>query len=109
MTRVTLRQVCNHFTFCCSGHCGYGKKGQDVLCAAVSTLSQTLMETIRTAPAGTLGKVMAYSIQDGDVSVDLLTTDEGRARMRAAFETVESGFRLLEKKYKKFVAVGSNL
>ena len=56
-----------------SGHAGYAPPGQDIVCAAISALTQTLIQAIRELTADTIqyrispGRV---DIQRGDLSAD---------------------------------------
>jgi uncharacterized protein YsxB (DUF464 family) len=41
MTKIYIAEIGPNVLFECTGHSGYGEKGKDIVCAAVSILSQT--------------------------------------------------------------------
>ena len=58
-----------------SGHAGAGKRGSDIVCAAVSVLSRTLIRAL----AGRQGITIRGSIpEQGNFSVQVEHTQEGR-------------------------------
>lgn len=82
------------------GHAGYAKGGQpDIVCAAVSMLSCMLLTCMSKAQeAGELVR-FAYRQDSGDVRVEAFTTYEARERVQITFETVVTGYRMLEETY----------
>ena len=56
-----------------SGHAGYAPLGQDIVCAAISTLTQTLIQAIQELTADTIQYRISpggVDIQHGDLSAD---------------------------------------
>lgn len=47
MIRVALRQDERSAQFIVSGHAGYDEKGRDIVCAGISTLTNTLANMVR--------------------------------------------------------------
>ena len=47
MIRIALRQDERSAQFIVSGHAGYAEKGQDIVCAGISTLTNTLANMVR--------------------------------------------------------------
>ena len=64
------------------GHANYAPRGQDIVCAAVSAIFQTLCMTV--------GEM--YTEKDGVCSVKF-------ARRRAELKMAQQGFEMLAKKY----------
>jgi len=44
MTRIELAKAEGEFSILCQGHAGYASVGNDIVCAAISTLTQTLIK-----------------------------------------------------------------
>ncbi|MEG2207827.1 MAG: ribosomal-processing cysteine protease Prp [Clostridia bacterium] len=88
-----------------TGHSGYGPAGADIVCAAVSMLAATLIQAALEA-WGMLEAVETLNERDGDVCLDITTTDAGRGHMHSVFHAILCGYKLLEKKYPQCVAVG---
>ena len=81
------------------GHAGAGKYGQDVVCAAVSVLLQTLAnEVTETARAGLLAVgVVAHG--DGWMKVEMTPTDQTQDMADAWVELVQDGIDALAESY----------
>lgn len=54
------------------GHAGYAPHGQDIVCAGVTALTQTLVESIETLT----GNKMIYDISPGRVDIEIKDPDE---------------------------------
>lgn len=81
------------------GHAGAGKYGQDVVCAAVSVLLQTLAnEVVEAARAGLLAVgVVAHG--DGWMKVEMTPTDQTQDMADAWVELVQDGIDALAESY----------
>lgn len=81
------------------GHAGTAPAGQDLVCAAVSTLTYTLAENV--AQLHRLGKVAEPEIrlENGDAEISCVPSVAFKNIVRAFFEAVCIGFALLEEKY----------
>ena len=74
MIKVTLQEKDDAIIgFSCRGHAGYAPEGSDIVCAAVSCLTQSCVNALETV-AGVQARV---SIGDGSMDV-LLPDDAGR-------------------------------
>lgn len=81
------------------GHAGAGEMGEDVICAAVSTLMQTLAINAR------LINALDLQIQegDGDMCVCCYPDPQDAQRCRDAFDTIANGMRWLQADFPEFV------
>lgn len=82
------------------GHAGYAPVGQDIVCSAVSVLTQTLQEYI--------SDVNGFSVSDNGErwSVGCLPeTKEEIRRTGIAFDMTLVGLEMLENTYPEFVSV----
>lgn len=81
------------------GHAGAGEYGQDIVCAAVSVLLQTLAnEVVEAARAGLLAVgVVAHG--DGWMKVEMTPTDQTQDMVEAWVELVQDGIDALAESY----------
>lgn len=93
MTRVYIGR--DHLRI--TGHSGYGPEGQDIVCAAVSTLSQSL----------------GQALLDMGVKTDRIKFSPGEAEIRfqpdektdGAMAVIRAGFRFLAAAYPSYVCI----
>lgn len=88
--------------FTVSGHSGYGKHGSDIVCSAVSALTQTAL----------LGLIdinikVLYNIKDGFLSCDIPKIEDGDKMLKscAILDTMVLGLKNIEKNYSSFVTI----
>lgn len=86
MTKITLTD--GHLTV--EGHANYGEAGKDIVCAAVSTLTFTLLGSVETTES---------TFADGYV-------DAYYKPNNAVTEAVRNGFMMLAETYPDYVSVG---
>lgn len=77
------------------GHAGYAVKGQDIVCAAVSTLMQTLAYSTDSETGG----------MQGDCVPELIVQADATEENQAKFELVVDGLYLLAQQYPENVRV----
>lgn len=81
------------------GHAGAGKYGQDIVCAAVSVLMQTLANEVEEAArAGTVA-LGAVAHGDGWMKVEVTPTRESCNMVEAWVELVQDGLDALAESY----------
>ena len=112
MTRIQFRQNGKHFMAVFTGHSDAKREnGNDLVCAAVSTLAQSLMQGLSDAiERGHIAKVIKMLVdeRDGALSVDVLSTEAGFPYVMGAFTTVATGCAMLADKYPGNVSLGRN-
>lgn len=81
------------------GHAGAGKYGQDVVCAAVSVLLQTLANEVTEAARAGLLAVGVVAHGDGWMKVEMTPTDQTRDMADAWVELVQDGIDALAESY----------
>ena len=79
------------------GHAGYAKEGEDIVCAAVSTLSYTLMQCLRDAEDAGIIRGLSQSIESGDIRASYESIHHGTAH--TILNTILCGFRMIEEQY----------
>ena len=81
------------------GHAGAGKYGQDVVCAAVSVLLQTLANEVTEAARAGLLAVGVVANGDGWMKVEMTPTDQTQDMADAWVELVQDGIDALAESY----------
>ena len=91
------------------GHAGAGKYGQDIVCAAVSVLMQTLANEVEEAArAGTVA-LGAVAHGDGWMKVEVIPTRESCNMVEAWVELVQDGLDALAESYPENVELVVNM
>lgn len=91
------------------GHAGAGKYGQDIVCAAVSVLMQTLANEVEEAArAGTVA-LGAVAHGDGWMKVEVTPTRESCNMVEAWVELVQDGLDALAESYPENVKLVVNM
>lgn len=90
-------------TLAVKGHAGFAPKGQDIVCAAVSALVQTLGCWVMENPGGKLWH-NAVAAKDGGITITAAANEKDALPMEERFDLVIDGLRLLEKQYPENVA-----
>lgn len=108
MTRVSFLVAQDSIIgFHAQGHSGYAESGQDIVCAAVSALTQTaqlgLEEVLKITPE---------ILRDDDRGVYGLELPKGLepdklAKAQIIFRTLEAGLKSIEMSYPEFVRVNA--
>lgn len=81
------------------GHAGAGKYGQDVVCAAVSVLLQTLANEVTEAARAGLLAVGVVAHGDGWMKVEMTPTDQTQDMAEAWVQLVQDGIDALAESY----------
>lgn len=81
-----------------SGHSGYAEAGEDIICAAVSSLTHPPVRSIEDY----LKKKISYDAEDGYLSVEIFDPDN---RTEAILRTMRVGLKEWQKQYPKYVCI----
>ena len=84
-----------------NGHAGYAEAGKDIVCAAVSTLAQTLIASIEELTTDTI----LYDIQPGAVNIKLGNLSEQSKLLVNSFFV---GIQLIADNYAGFVRLSKH-
>lgn len=100
MTKTTVRyenkRQWQTYTLKCLGHAGYAKEGEDIVCAAVSTLCYTLYNYIRKLEVEIL-----FKTDEEKGFMYLSVTNYGPMNLKAvyAFEMAQAGLETIAENY----------
>ena len=90
------------FTLDVTGHAEHGKKGEDIVCAAISTLFYTLGESLY-ATRYMMAEDIVFSDEDGNGHLSCKPKAEYEANVSLIYWTILNGFQLVARNYKKNV------
>jgi uncharacterized protein YsxB (DUF464 family) len=85
-----------------TGHAEHGKKGEDIVCSAISTLFYTLAESLYEA-RHMLKEDIDFSDEDGNGHLAIIPKEEYMENVSLIYWTILTGFQLVAKNYKKNV------
>ena len=91
------------------GHAGAGKYGQDIVCAAVSCLMQTLANAVEEAARAGLVALGAVAHGEGWMRVEVTPTHESCDMVEAWVELVQDGLDALAESYPENVELMVNM
>lgn len=101
MTQITvLRDKDGSLELRAKGHAGYAEHGKDIVCASVSVLICTLIESI---DENALSSPPAVILESGKAVVRVTPKNENKGKICAVFDVICNGFKLLQEKYPKNV------
>ncbi|MCR5610998.1 MAG: ribosomal-processing cysteine protease Prp [Clostridiales bacterium] len=104
MTRITVHfQGGRPVGFTAKGHSGYADKGEDIVCAAISALTETAYLGVTE-----LAKADAEAVQkDGELRLMLKPEVSGLSREKAELilETMLLGLRSIEENYSDYLKI----
>ena len=81
-----------------TGHANYAEHGKDIVCSAVSALTQTLIESIETLTNDTI----EYSISPGTVDIHYRNLSE---RAKLLVDSFFIGVQMIADEYKDYVQI----
>ena len=82
------------------GHALYSKSGQDIVCAAVSVLIFTLLESI---DENDLSFPPVVILEKGKAFIRIKPKDENKEKICGVFEVICKGFEILQNNFSKNV------
>ena len=91
----------NTFTLDITGHAEHGKKGEDIVCSAISTLFYTLSQSLY--EGSEMLEDISFSDEDGNGHLSCKPKAEYEANVSLIYWTILNGFQIVAENYKKFV------
>ncbi len=92
------------FTLDVTGHAEHGKKGEDIVCSAISTLFYTLGEALYESRE-MMAEDIVFSDEDGNGHLSCKPKAEYEGNIARTYWTILVGFDLVAKNYKKNVTL----
>lgn len=99
MIKIEMMDTDKGYSIAAQGHAGYAPAGQDIVCAAVSVLAQTLANKVEAAARS--GRLLTSCVQHGETFVVQALPKPGPNALMVAswFDFVEEGLRALAEAY----------
>ena len=91
-----------NFTLDITGHAEYGKRGEDIVCAAISTLFYTLAEALY-ASKEMLAEDIVFCDEEGNGHLSCVPKSEYEGNIARTYWTILTGFELVANNYKNNV------
>ncbi|MEG2353694.1 MAG: ribosomal-processing cysteine protease Prp [Clostridium sp.] len=103
MTEITFRRLNKKIvSFNIDGHSGYGEEGSDIICAAISAISLTIVNGIQVIQKMRIKP----TVKDGFLSLDITNlSDKEINDCQILMETMLLGFKSVEIEYDEYVIV----
>lgn len=98
MTTVKVQENGGRITINITGHAGFSDSN-DIVCAAVSALSYTLMQRIQDMDNFNAFDRMCCDFKDGAVHVDAIPHKAYEEELYTTVRTILTGFELLNNRY----------
>jgi uncharacterized protein YsxB (DUF464 family) len=89
-----------NYTLDVKGHANHGKKGEDIVCAAISTLFYTLAESLYQSK-DMLAEDFVFKDDNGNGHISCKPKPEYEANISLMYMTILNGFQLVADNYKK--------
>lgn len=96
-------------TVTASGHAGFAPRGQDIVCAGVSTLLAAAAEMAARMHRDGLLEGCTVRLEPGKAEIAMEPTPEGSTKAEAIMEMLETGAALIEEKYGQYVVITRGL
>lgn len=87
------------------GHAGFAPRGQDIVCAGVSTLLAAAAETAARMNRDGLLESCTVHLEPGNAEIAMEPKPGGRAKAEAVMEMLRAGAELLEDGYGQYVVM----
>lgn len=108
VTVTMLQQGGRTVGFTSTGHANHGEAGNDIVCSAISVLTQTCCLGLTEVIGLKAGKQLVYSI-DEDEGIHCVLADDTRGeqldRAELLFQTLEAGLRSIQDSYRKSLKI----
>ena len=105
MTRVTYRSYYDRFLVIVEGHSGYARCGEDVVCAGISTLVYTLVNTMLDEESSGNIRLKRNIIRDGYVCLEIELFEFSGNRIKGIIDAFMNGIMMLQESYPKNIFV----
>ncbi len=103
MTTIYYREYYDKFIISIEGHAGYSTVGDDIVCAAVSTLCYTLLNCLLDEDASENIKLTKNIVSDGYMYFEFKHYDFSKQRVMGIVDTIIKGFLMLEESFPQYI------
>ena len=101
---ITIEFKPDTFTLDVTGHAEHGKKGEDIVCSAISTLFYTLADALFSV-RDMMEDDVVFSDEDGNGHITCKPKAEYESNVSLIYWTILKGFELVANNYEKNVCL----
>lgn len=105
MTAVNISDINGIKVISVSGHAGYSNNGDDIVCAAISTITQSLLQTLKYYEKIEKCKILSEQIKEDIGSCLFSFTSYSKPETDALLNMAVTGYVMLENTYPKNICV----
>lgn len=102
MTEISIKHQDDVYEMDIKGHAGYGENGTDIVCAAISTLTYTLINCLENLKERERVDEFSYIERDGRI---LITFEGDSTELLSTLATIRIGFLMLEENFPEFISI----
>lgn len=103
---TTISYDREHFEMTVSGHSGFAPAGQDIVCAGVSTLAQTLVWYAQDRPE--FNAELYIDMKAPLMKVSCTPRVEHEEKCRDMYDVIYSGFEMMASAYPDYLRIGGS-
>lgn len=108
MTQVNIDVVNGVTVVSVSGHAGYSNDGKDIVCSAISTITQSLLQTLKYYQQQGKCRILSENIAEDAGAVLFSFKSSATSETDALMSMAQMGYLMLEKSYPKNISVNIN-
>lgn len=105
MTSVCYREYYDRLLIIINGHSSFGEKGNDIVCAGISTIAYTFLNCFLDEEASGNVKLTRNIIRDGYLCLEIELFDFSREREKGIFDACITGLHMLEEAYPQYIRI----
>lgn len=106
MTTVCHREYYDKLLLIIEGHSGYGKTGEDIVCAGISAVTYAFVNCMLDEEASGNIKLIRNIIRDGYICLEIEFFDYSMERIKGMFDACITGLLMLEESYPQYITLG---
>lgn len=107
MTSVDIETINGVTVVSIAGHAGYSNNGNDIVCAAISTVTQSLLQTLKYYEKQDKCKILSEQIKEGAGCCLFSFKSYSKAETDALINMALMGYTMLENAYPKNICVNT--
>ena len=105
MIQIELREKGERFCCRAQGHADYAQEGEDIVCAAVSSLLWAMKLALVRLQREGRGEILSQELAPGRAELCFCARGDGRIRARELWRTVGDGLLFVEEEFPRCVQV----
>ncbi len=105
MTKFYYREYYDNLIISIEGHAGFESYGKDIVCAGISTLAYTLLNSLCDEEAADNIKFIKKIVREGYMYFEFSFFDYSKTRVKGITDALINGFLMLEDSYPQHIKV----